>query len=208
MGSAHLGAHVDDFAAQAGVLALGCDDGTSNRVEPRLQRVIAQHATGARHGLVLPRPCGVAATLLLVVRVGGKAGHQQARIAVGPQCGINFVEVTFAGFDGQPIDELAHQRAVDLAGAIVVIVVHKHDVKVAAVAQLLAAQFAVRNDAKAVVWTVPVLQAFPAPARGGAQNAVGQRAEVIGDLFYREACPLRRVPRCETPRHGGRVAAG
>ena len=88
---------------------------------------------------MFPGPGGVRAALLLVVGVGAQGGYQEAGVAVRAQRGVDLVEVAFAGFDGQPVDQLAHQGAVDFARALVLVVVDKHNVQVAAVAQFFAA---------------------------------------------------------------------
>ena len=157
----------------------------AHALKARAQVVATQHTARARHGLVFPSPSGVAAALELVRGKGFKARDQQTRIAVGAQGGVNFVHIAFTGFHGQPIDEFAHHLAIDLAGALVVVVKHKHQVQIAAVAQLFAAQFAVGQDGQLGVGAVAGFQAAPAPAQGDAQHAVGQGAELVGHLFHR-----------------------
>ncbi|KAF5288817.1 hypothetical protein FQR65_LT20891 [Abscondita terminalis] len=132
-------------------------------------------------------PCGIAAALLLVVGVRGEAGHQKARVAIGPQRRVYFEQVAFAGLDHQPVDELAHEGRIDLGGTLVLVVEHEDDVQVAAVAQLLAAELAVADDGELRRFAVPVLEPAPAPARRHAEHAVGQGAEIVGDLLHRDA---------------------
>ena len=114
---------------------------------------------------MLPGPSCVAAALLLVVGVGREAGHQQTRVAVGPERGVNLKQIAFAGFNGQPIDEFAYQVGIHLGGALVFILVDKHNVKIAAVAKFFSAQFAVRDDCQFWCCTVLVLQPLPAPVK-------------------------------------------
>jgi hypothetical protein len=116
VGGAHALAHGDDLAQRCGVARRG-DHGFAHRIEAGGQVVAAQHEAGARHGLVFPGPGGVAAALLLVVGIGLEAGHQQARVAVGAQRGVDLEQIAFAGLDGQPVDQLAHEGGVDLGGA-------------------------------------------------------------------------------------------
>jgi len=184
---AHALAHADDFLRQRGRVAFGGDDGAAHGVEALAQRAAAEHEARTRHGLVLPGPGGVAAAPLLVVGEGLEAGHQQARIAVRAELGVDFEQVAFAGFHRQPVDELAHEGGVDLGGALVLVVEDEDDVEVAAVAQLLAAELAVADDAELRFLAVAPAQALPAPAGGQAQHAVGQRGEVVGHLLDRDA---------------------
>ena len=183
VGGAHLVAHADDFSLQGLGVARRRDDGFADGVKALLERVVAQHKTGARHGLVFPGPGGVRAALLLVVGVSVKRGDQQAGVAVRAQRGVDLVQVAFAGFDGQPVDQLAHQVGIDLGCAFVVVGVDKHDVQVAAVAEFLAAKFAVGNDGQLGRLAMFVFQAAPAPAGGDAQHRLGQGAEVVGYFF-------------------------
>ena len=136
---------------------------------------------------MVPGPGGVAAALLLVVGVGVEGGDEQAGVAVGPQVGVDLVQIAFAGLDREPVDELAHQGGIDFGGALVFVLVDKDDVEVAAVAEFLAAELAVGNDGELRVFAVPPGQAAPAPARGDAQHGLGQRAQVVGHLFHRQA---------------------
>ena len=64
--------------------------------------------------------------------------------------------------------------------------VDKDDVQVAAIAQFLAAQFAVANDGNARTVAVALLHARPTPAGRHAQHRVGQRAQIVGHFFDRE----------------------
>ena len=66
------------------------------------------------------------------------------------------------------------------------VVVHKHNVQVAAVTQLFTAQLAVGNDGDGWLFAVAVLQAAPAPAGRHAQHGIGQRAQVVSHLLHRE----------------------
>ena len=67
------------------------------------------------------------------------------------------------------------------------VVEDENDVEVAAVAQFLAAQLAVADDAEARFVAVLLAQARPAPAHGDAQDAVGQRRQIVGHLLDADA---------------------
>ena len=186
MRSAHLLAHGHNLGAQRGQLARCGDDSAAHLVKTRGQRCVTQHAAGSRHGLVFPGPGGVAAALLLVVGVSRKADDQQARAAIGPQGGVDLKQITFAGLYSEPVDDLAHQRGIDLAGLLVLVFVNKHNVQVAAVTQLFAAQLAVGNDGELRLLAVAGFQALPAPVGGQAQDGFGQRAQIVGHLLNTE----------------------
>ena len=200
VGGAHALAHGNDFGAQRRCVARSGDDRLAHGVEALAQLHVrgrlargwrevgtAEHEARARHGLVFPGPGGIAAALLLVVGVGVEAGHQQARVAVGTQRGVDLEQVSLAGLDGEPVDELAHEGRVCLGRALVVIVEDEDDVQVAAIAQFLAAQLAVADDAE--LWRLPMAVPEPGPAPLGrdAQNAVGQGAQVVGHLLHGDA---------------------
>ena len=136
---------------------------------------------------MLPGPGGVGAAVFLVVGVGFEAGHQQARAAVGPQRGVDLEQIAFTGLHGEPVDQLAHQRGIDFGGALVVVVEHEHQVQIAAVAQLFAAQLAVGDNAEQRRVAVLLAQQRPAPAQGDAQHAVGHGGQIIGHLFDGDA---------------------
>ena len=184
--SAHLLAHGDDLGAQRRQLARRGDDGAAHLVKTRGQRCITQHAAGACHGLVLPGPGGVAAALLLVVGIGRKADDQQTRAAIGPQGGVDLKQITFAGLDREPVDDLADQGRINLAGLLVLVFVNKHNVEVTAVTQLFAAQLAVGNDGELGRLAVAGFQALPAPVGGQAQHGFGQGAQIVGHLLNTE----------------------
>ena len=182
----NLVAHGRYFGRQAMRIAWGFNHRFADGVKTLAQVVVAQHESCAGHGLVLPCPRGVAAALLLVVGIGGKRGDQHPRVAVGPQCGVNLIQITLARLDGQTVDQLSHQRGVDLAGTLVLIFIDENDVQIAAITQLLATQFAVGNDGKLVVLAMTVFETAPAPLGGDPQHRVSQRAQVIGNLLNGE----------------------
>ena len=162
---AHAFAHGMDLFAQGGLVAWAGDDACAHCLKAYLQGAVAQDAARPCHGLVFPGPSGVGAALLLVIGVGGKAADQQAGVAVRPQGGVDLVQIAFAGFDREPVDDFAHQHGVDLARVVVHIVVHKDQVQVAAVAQLFAAELAVGDDGHIGAALVRVFQTPPAPAQ-------------------------------------------
>ena len=133
--------------------------------------------------LVLPGPGRVAATLLLVAGIGLKAGDQQAGVPVGAQGGVNFKQIAFAGFHGQPVDQLAHQCGINLRGLFMGVFINKNQVQVAAIAEFLAPQLAIGNDGDLGRGAVFAFKALPAPAGGHGQHGFGQCAEVVGHLF-------------------------
>ncbi|OIQ66357.1 hypothetical protein GALL_520740 [mine drainage metagenome] len=151
-----------------------------------MQSGIAEHAAGPGDGLVFPGPGGIAAALLLVVGIRRKAGNEQAGIAVGAQCRVNFIQIALAGLDREPVDELAHQIGIHLGGAFVIVVKDKYKVQVAAVTQFLAAELAVGDDAKTGLLAVNFFEPAPAPAGGNAQHGIGQGAKLVGHFFHRE----------------------
>ena len=159
------------------------DHGGADGVKACTQWFATQHEPRARHGLVFPGPRCVAATLLLVVGVGFKAGDQHARIAVGPQGGVDLVQVAFSGLHGQPVDQFAHQGGVDLTGTFIIVLVDEHNVEVTAVPQFLAAELAIGNDGKLMGLAVPGFEAIPAPARRDAQHGFGQGTQIVRDLL-------------------------
>ena len=136
---------------------------------------------------MLPSPCGVLAALALVVGVGFERGHQESRIAVGPQGCVDFVQIAIACFNSQPVDEFAHIGRVNFAGAFVRVFVHKHDVQVAAIAQFFAAQFAVGEDGKEGLVAVALFEVLPYPAAGDSEHTVCQSAQVVCHLFNGDA---------------------
>ena len=186
VGRAHALAHGHNLRTQRCRVSRRGDHSLSHRIKPRLQGSTAQNKARPRHRLVFPGPCRVAAALLLVGRVGIETGDQQAGAAIGAQGSVDFVQIALAGLHGEPVDQLAHKRRIDLGGAFIVIVKHENDVEVAAITQLLAPQLAVANDGKLRCFAVPVLEAAPAPLCRDAQHAVGQGAEVVGHLFDRD----------------------
>ena len=134
-----LVAHGRDLLLQGLGVSFGIDDRGTNVIEPRLQGRRAQAEPRPRHGLVFPCPCGVVTALVLIIGIGLKGGDQQARVAVWAQGRVDFVQITFAGFDREPVDQFAHIGCIDFTGTFVRVFIHKHDVKVAAIAQLFAA---------------------------------------------------------------------
>ena len=123
---------------------------------------------------------------MLVIGIGAEGCYQQTRVAVGAQRSVNFVQIAFAGFDGEPVDEFAHQGPVDFTGALIVVFVDKHNVQVAAVAQLQAAELAVGNDGQLGLVAVAGFQADPAPVGAGAQHRLRQGTQVVGHLLHRQ----------------------
>ena len=61
-----------------------------------------------------------------------------------------------------------------------VVFINEHDVQIAAVAQLLAAQLAVGNDGELRRVAVAVFQVLPAPVGGDGKHGFGQCAQVVG----------------------------
>jgi len=115
--------HGHNFGAQQVWVACGSDDRVANGFKTLLQGAVSQYATCPCDGLMLPRPGGVRAALLLVIGIRRKAGNQQSGVAIGSQCGVNFVQIALASFDSQPVDEFAHQSAISLVGTFIIIVI-------------------------------------------------------------------------------------
>ena len=63
------------------------------------------------------------------------------------------------------------------------VVEQEHDVEVAAVAQLLAAQLAVGHDREARILAMALLEVLPGPADGDVEYRIGECREVVGDLL-------------------------
>ena len=156
-GLAQFFAHGANLLGQGGEVARGANDLLAHRLKARLKVGLADAKPRPGHGLVLPSPSGVAAALGLVVGKRLEVAHQQAGVAIGPQRGVDFVQIAFGGFDGQPVDDFAHVLGIDFAGLLVRVVVHKHNVQVAAIAQLFAAQLAVGQDGKSGRFAVALL---------------------------------------------------
>ena len=190
---AHLFAHAAHLLAQRGVVARGGQNSAACGLKVGCHAGHAGRKAGPCQRLVFPGPSGVATAPHLVTVKGRHRGDQQTRAAVGPQRGVDVKQLTGRCAQRQPGDDLADKGAVDLlrallvvvagCGVAVAVVVQEHHVQVAAVAQFLAAQFAVGDDRQARLVTVALLQARPGPAQGDGQHAVGQGAEVVGHLF-------------------------
>ena len=189
---AHLLAHGADLFAQRLRVARRREHGAPRGLEARRDGRRAGGKARPRQRLVLPGPGGVAAAAGLVGLEGGDGGHEQARIAVGPQRGVDVEQLAGRGAQRQPGDELAHEGRVDLLGTLLLVfggvgvVVDEDDVEVAAVAQLLAAELAVGDDGQPRRRAVALLQARPGPAHGGVEHGVGQRRQVVGHLLHRQ----------------------
>ena len=123
----------------------------------------AHDKASAGHGLVLPCPSGIAATLLLVIGIRLKLRDQHARTAIGAQGSIDLIQVTLASFDGHPIDELSHIVGIDFLSTFIGVFVHKHDVQIAAIAQFLAPQLAITNDGNCGRFAVTIFEPIPTP---------------------------------------------
>ena len=181
---AHSRAHLQHLAPEGGGVARGGQHLGPHGVEAGRQRGVAGAKPGPGQGLMLPGPGGVAAAPDLVALEGGDRGHEQARVAVGSQRGVDVEQLAGGGSQRQPGDELAHKVAVDLLGAIRVglvgVVVQEDHVQIAAVAQFFAAQLAVGNDGKAGCLAVVLAQPGPDPAQGAAERGVGQGREIVG----------------------------
>ena len=67
------------------------------------------------------------------------------------------------------------------------VVIHKHDVQIAAVAQFFAAQFAISQDGKLRFVAMPLLEVLPHPLAGDLQHAVRECTQIIGHLLHADA---------------------
>ena len=70
-------AHGHDFRFQSGFIAGRADDAASNLVKLACHRLMSHHKACPRHRLMLPSPCCVAASLLLIVLKCSESGYQQ-----------------------------------------------------------------------------------------------------------------------------------
>ena len=120
------------------------------------------------HGLVLPCPGRIAATLLLVIGIGLKLRDQHARTPIGTQRCVDLIQITLARFDRHPIDELSHIVGIDFLSPLIGVFVHKHNVQIAAIAQLLAPQLAITNDGDCGRFAVTIFEPIPTPTGGHA----------------------------------------
>ena len=142
---------------------------------------------------MLPGPGGVAAAADLVALEAVDRADQQARVAVGPQRGVDVEQLAGGGAQRQPGDQLANEVAVDLLRTVAIIgtglvgvVVEKHHIEVAAVTQLFATQLAVGDDGEVGRLAVVLAQPRPGPAQHAIQGGVGQRRQIIGHLLDRD----------------------
>ena len=143
VGVAHPVAHGQDFTCQRGEFALTAQHFSADAFEASADLRVAGDETGARERLVLPDP----GFLEFVIAEGVDPTYQQSRRPVGPQPEIGFVKYTGRGCAGeQGVDALGEARIGFRSGRIVVII-EKDDVEIGAVAELLAAELAVADDA-------------------------------------------------------------
>ena len=150
--------------------------------------------TCPREGLVFPGPGGVAAAPDLVAVEGRDRGHEQARVAVGPQRGVDVEQLARTRAQREPGDEFAHEGAINFLQPLLVVlvlfeavVVQEDHVQVAAIAQFLAAQLAIGDDRQPRLFAVTLFEARPGPAQRQVEHRVGQRAELIGHLLDAQA---------------------
>ena len=145
--------------------------------------------SGPRDGLVFPGPGGVAAAAA-AGSARSRDRDQQARVAVGPQRGVDVEQPPAAVRSGQPGDQLAHARSRTTSSAlrlgVVVVVVQKHHVQVAAVAQLLAAELAVGDDGEAGPSRWRLMRSRPAPAQVTRSTWRRPAPRVVGHLLHGE----------------------
>ncbi len=132
---------------------------------------------------MLPGPGSVAASLKLIALERRHRGHQQPRITVRAQCGVDLVEHAESRLQRQPGQDLAHEGAVDLGSPIVIIVVDEDQIEIAAVAQFLAAELAVGDHRDPVLIAVALTQVLPAPVEHAVQIGIGQRRQIVRDLL-------------------------
>ena len=133
---------------------------------------------------MFPQPSSIGAALALVVGKRLPRTHQQTGVAIGPQCRVNFVDIAFAGFDGQPLNQLARKPRVDLPRLGVLVLVDKNDIEVAAVAQLFATPFAIAQHRKTGQDSVLCFQARPNPQSSYFNQGVSQQTQIICDLLH------------------------
>ena len=182
-------AHGHDFVPKQLRIARGVDNTRPDIFKKLAQKLATQDKTRPSHGLMLPSPCRITAALLLVTGVGSKTGDQQARVAVRPQSRVNFKQIAFTGFNVQPGDNFSNQGGIHNRSLLLGILVNKHKVQIASVAELFAAQLAVGNDGDLRLpgwgWMF-ILKTCPAPLDGDAKHRFGQRAQVISHLLDRK----------------------
>ena len=163
MGAAHFVAHLRDVHGQLRQVTRRTQHLAAHRFKGLPQGGVADTKPRPCHGLVLPDPSAVAAALRLVSRKGFHAADQQTGAAIGPQRGVDFIDIAFAGFQGQPLDQFAGEQGIDFMRLRVFVLEHKHNVQIAAVAQFFATPFAIAHDGKAGRVTVPGFDAWPDP---------------------------------------------
>ena len=167
------------------------DPGAQPVEERAAQLEIAGGGSGFDKGLTLPR----ASAEIVVVQCALKTAHHGAAPAVGAQAQVHAIGRAQARRLGQEAHKLACQAVVELAtghmaldGARVVLVVEEHQVDVAGVVQLDAAELSQREHDKAgrpavgVARNVPLAgQVSPGRFEGRFEDGVGQVRDLRGD---------------------------
>ena len=175
VGCAHFVAHGNHLAGQGLRVSGGTQNLATHGFKRLTQALIAHTKPRPRHRLVLPNPSGIGAALTLVIGKRFPRSHQQASTAIGAQGSVDFIHITLTGFDGEPLNELAGKSRVNLPCLRVIILVDKDDIEVAAVAQFLAAPFAIAQHSKTRQFTVAHFQPRPNPQGGDLNQGVGQQ---------------------------------
>ncbi len=179
----HFLPHGEDFSAQRVRIAPGGEHGGADGLEARADGQIARAAARPGERLMFPGPRGVAAAAALVAVEGLDAGDQQPGIAVGAQPGIDFEQTACGGVRGEPPHQLAGEGGVDFLRPVRAVVVEKDDVEIAAVAQFLAAEFAVGDHGEGGLFAVTLRQFLPAPFQRQLHGGIGQGGEFVGHLL-------------------------
>ena len=179
----------------------------------------------------LPFP-GAAQRVVVRQRAGQRAG-QRAAVPFGPQPQIDAVGLAAVGVRRQQADDLADDAGEELvvadagdalAARAALLVVEEHQVDVAGVVQLLAAELAEGEDdaagrlaADGVRLAEAVADVAQRRRQGDLQGGVGDARDVARDLFQRpiaddvvgaDAQHLPLAKAAEGPQHGGVLEGG
>src|SRR5260221_14590811 len=176
-------AHRLDVALQRSEIAFPLQYFFADRLEFPAHAPVAGGEARARQRLVFPGP----GALFLIAPERRDQRDQQAGSAARAQREIGLEENARRGAAGEPVVEALREARIDFAGALVLVVVEKDDVEIRGIAELLAAELAVRDHGEARrVLAVAGTQVAPHLADRLLEHRVGKRREVIGEPLYGE----------------------
>ncbi|MDR8957294.1 hypothetical protein FEP76_05822 [Burkholderia multivorans] len=184
----HLRAHVDDFLREDVRVARRRQHLPADRLERRADLRVARAVARPRQRLVLPDPGGVGriafAQLIAAERV--EVRHEQPGLAVRPQAQVDVEQRARAGGRRQPGDEAPRERGVHVGRAIVRIVVQEDQVEIGRVAELLAAELAVRDHREFRHVAVTLRELRPDDFDRDVEHRVGELRQPVADVLDRQ----------------------